>query len=307
MPELPDLEYVGPELRRAVVGRQVDEVRTRQPVVWRIAVPAAPGEALVGRRFSSVQRRGHFVVFDLDPDRWLVASLMLAGRFRIAAAGEKDEGSLCAALRMGDQELRYLDDLSMGKLYVVLSGDGSKVPGLSTLGVDPISDEFTRERFRDLASRRRDQVRAFLMDKTAIASIGNAYADEILFAAGIHPKTFVRALSPDDLDRLHGATREVLEAACAEVRRRRAPIDEKVRDFLKVRNRKGEPCPRCGAKIRTTGVRGVDSFFCPHCQPATRSLFVDFGKLPASVNDPATPVASKPIGGSRRRTRARRR
>jgi formamidopyrimidine-DNA glycosylase len=309
VPELPDLEYVVPNLRSQLVGSRIDEVRTRQPVVWRVAVPGTPDDALKGRRFSSVERRGHFVIFMLDPDRWLVTSLMLAGRFRLASVGEKDEGSLCAAFRIGDRELRYLDDLKMGKLYVVPAGQTDRVPGLDDLGVDPISPDFTRERFRAMAAKRRDQVRVFLMDKSAIASIGNAYADEILFAARIHPKTFVRSLSPELLDQLYDSTKRVLDEACAEVLRRGAPIDEKVRDFLKVRNRKGEACPQCGTKIRTTGVRGVDAFFCPQCQPATRSQFVDFRNLEntSPVGREAFEVApAPPASGSRRRGGSRR-
>ena len=303
MPELPDLEYVVPQLRRELLDARVSQVRTREPIVWRLALPGTPNDALADRRFVAIERRGHFVVFTLDPARWLVANLMLAGRFRIADANDKDEASLCVAIGLGDRELRYLDDLRMGKLYVVEAGDEDRVPGLGDLGVDPISAEFTRERFRALAAKRRDQVRVFLMDKSAIASIGNAYADEILFAAKIHPKTFMRSLSGEDVDRLYAATCDVLAQATAEVRRRGAPIDEKVRDFLLVRNRKGEPCSRCGTKIRSTGVRGVDSFFCPQCQPPTRSQFVDFRKVPSTplpaVTPPPEGVAGKGFTGER--------
>jgi formamidopyrimidine-DNA glycosylase len=122
----------------------------------------------------------------------------------------------------------------------------------------------------------------FLMDKAALASIGNAYADEILFAAGIHPKTFVRALGAADLDRLYAAVVQVLRHAIDEIERRDQPIDVKVRDFLAVRGRDGQPCPRCGTKIRSVRVGGGDACFCPTCQPATRRLFVDWGRLPSA-------------------------
>jgi formamidopyrimidine-DNA glycosylase len=127
-----------------------------------------------------------------------------------------------------------------------------------------------------LLKKRRDQVRLFLMDKRALDSVGNAYADEILFEAGLHPKTFCRSLSHDDAVRLHDAIVKVMREAVAEVARRGEPIDVKVRDFLKVRLR--DVCPRCGAKLRKAGVRGMDAYFCPHCQPATRSGLVDWTK-----------------------------
>ena len=114
------------------------------------------------------------------------------------------------------------------------------------------------------------------MDKRALDSIGNAYADEILFEAGLHPKTFCRKLSHDDAVRLHDAIVKVMREAVEEVARRGEDIDVKVRDFLKVRLK--DVCPRCGSKLRKAGVRGMDSYFCPRCQPATRSGLVDWTK-----------------------------
>lgn len=107
------------------------------------------------------------------------------------------------------------------------------------------------------------------MGKEAIDSFGNAYADEALFEARIYPKTRVRSLAPADLDRLHDAIVTTLSRAREEIARRRPPLEKKLRDFLSVRNRHGEPCPRCGTKIRRAGVHGHDAFFCPSCQPAT--------------------------------------
>jgi formamidopyrimidine-DNA glycosylase len=158
------------------------------------------------------------------------------------------------------------------------------------LGVDLLSPAFDRAAFLKLARGRRDQVRMFLMDKRALASIGNAYADEILFAARIHPKTFVRQLSDDDRERLFVAIGTVLRHAIDEIERRDEPIDIKVREFLSVRGRDGQPCPVCGTKIRAVRVGDGDACFCPVCQPTTRRLFVDWGRLPGNAMAPAAPV-----------------
>ena len=114
------------------------------------------------------------------------------------------------------------------------------------------------------------------MDKRALASIGNAYADEILFAARLHPKTFCNKLDAAALDALYEAIRAVLREAIAEIRRRDEPIDVKVRDFLKVRGRDGKPCLVCGTTIRAVRVGDGDACFCPSCQPETRKLFVNW-------------------------------
>jgi formamidopyrimidine-DNA glycosylase len=175
------------------------------------------------------------------------------------------------------RELRYLDDKKMGKAYRIATDDFRAIPGMQTGGIDILSPEFSRERFVSLLKHRRDQVRVFLLDKKALDSLGNAYADEVLFEAGIHPKTFCRSLTHDDGVRLHDAIVKVMREAVAEVASRAEPIDVKVRDFLKVRRK--DTCPRCGGKLRTAGVKGMDSWFCPHCQPARRPGFVDWTRI----------------------------
>jgi formamidopyrimidine-DNA glycosylase len=272
MPELPDLLYILTSLRETLLGRHVTAERVKEPVVLRYAVRGNLS-LLLGRRLADVGRRSHFLAFRFE-GLDLAVNPMLAGRFRLAGPGQKDEASLAFALGFGEVELRYLDDKKMGKAYLIGADDWGAIPGLQTGGVDILSPEFTRERFVSLLKHRRDQVRAFLLDKRALDSLGNAYADEVLFAAGIHPKTWCRSLSHADAVRLHEAIVTVMKEAVAEVARRGEPIEVKVRDFLKVRLK--ERCPRCGGKIRTAGVKGMDAYFCPRCQPATRAGLVDW-------------------------------
>lgn len=274
MPELPDLLHVLGRLRERLVGRTVTAERVREPVVLRFAVRGNLS-LLRGRALSEVFRKSHFLVFRFAGFDMAV-NPMLAGRFRFATPAERDERSLCFAIAFGDVELRYLDDKTMGKAYLIASDDWKAIPGLQAGGIDLLSPEFTGERLVSLLRRRRDQLRVFLLDKKALDSIGNAYADEILFEARLHPKTWCRSLSHDDALRLHAAIVNVMRAAVAEVATRDEPIEVKVRDFLKVRLK--ESCPSCGAKLRTAGVRGMDAYFCPHCQPETRPGLVDWRK-----------------------------
>lgn len=272
MPELPDLLYILSRLKERLVGREVTSERVGEPVVLRFGVPGNLS-LLLGRGLGDVFRKSHSLVFRFE-GLDLAVNPMLAGRFRLAEPGEREEKTLCFALGFGDVELRYLDDKKMGKAYLIVTDDWRAIPGLKTGGVDLLSPEFTPERFVSLLKHRRDQVRVFLLDKKALDSLGNAYADEVLFEARIHPKTFCRKLSHDDGIRLHGAIVKVMEEAVAEIEGRAEPIEVKVRDFLKVRRK--QTCPRCRSKIRTAGVRGMDSWFCPRCQPATRPGLVDW-------------------------------
>lgn len=281
MPELPDLVHVEAVLRRSVVGLPIVKVRVGDPVVLRLMVAEPLPALLAGKRIVEVSRRGQFMRFNLDGGLCLVVNAMLSGRYSLADIGAASGASLILALGFaGGLELRYADETRMGKIYVARSEQLDQIPGFATLGVDLLADEFSLPHLRRLVARRRDQVRQFLLDKTALASIGNAYADEILFAARLHPKTFCHTLRPEEVDRLYAAIRETLYAAIREIQTRNQPIEVKVRDFLKVRGRAGEPCPMCGTTIRRVRVGRDDACFCPACQPTERKLFVDFRKLP---------------------------
>ena len=337
MPELPDLVHVEAGLRAAVVGKRIAAARTGDPTVLRIMVTEPFPAALVGRTLNSVDRRGHFMRFGLgsraaeaasppqpiagglepsegsrsDDNLVVVVNAMLVGRYRLVPPGsesnKKDPRALALALAFdGAPELQYLDDKRMGKVYVARTADEKTIPIYGQLGIDVLSPAFTRDALGALIARRRDQVRAFVMDKRALASVGNAYADEILFAAGIHPKTFCNKLAPANIDALHAAIGRVLTEAIAEIRERDEPIEVKVRDFLKVRGRDGKPCVVCGTTIRAVRVGDGDACFCPHCQRETRKLFVNWTRLndaPAAAPRTEAPAASAPREKSRRPSR----
>lgn len=281
VPERPDLDYVVPILDRELRGQSITTVRVPRPVVLRLALRGTPDSLLLGRTFAKVQRRAAFVLFALG-DVELAVAPMLAGRFSLGAPTDKLPADLAVALGLSDgRELRYRDDVQMGKVWVIGPGDHAQVPGLSAVGIDVLDKRaFTRAAFRTLARTRRDQVKVFLLDKSALDSMGNAYADEVLWHARIHPKTMVRALTDEELDGLHDAIVEVLSSAKKEIARRKPALHEKVRDFLSVRGRHGQPCPRCGTTIRSAGVHGHDADFCPTCQPDRRKgSLVDWRKV----------------------------
>lgn len=270
MPERPDLEYVVPILSRALVGRILGVPRVRKPVVLR-----ALAADLVGT-VRSVERRGHTVVFGLG-DQEIVISPMLAGRFQIVPPGTRDPADLALAWPVHDVELRYRDDVQMGKVY--LTPVGVLPVGVPTVGVDVLGPAFTVEELERILHKRREQIKVVLMDKSALDAMGNAYADEVLWNAGVHPKIPASRLSREQVAALHGAIIAVLGDARDEIQRRAPPLEEKVRDFLHVRGRVG-PCDRCGTRLRTLGVHGHDAYFCPQCQSEGAKVgIVDWRKV----------------------------
>lgn len=278
MPELPDLLYINRYLNEHLAGRSITACEIRKPVVLRLGIDQKPETALVGKKIVSSEIRGPFLRILLAPEYEMVINLMLAGKLQHQKPGAKVAGYQCLSLSLDDGSVLHVcDQKLMAKVYIVPKGETSAVPRYDDQGVDILSPLFTFQQFEGLASRnRRKQVRVFLTDQRSLSAIGNAYADEILFEARIHPKTFLRNLDKEKLGNLYQAIRDALAWGAEEVRSAGEPIHVKVRGHMKVRNRKGDPCPRCGDTIRREGVRGYDVFFCPTCQPPTRDLFIDW-------------------------------
>jgi formamidopyrimidine-DNA glycosylase len=270
MPELPDLEGYRHYFNRRIVGVTIEEVAVPIPLVVR-----APKEefvaALRGNAFGPIERRGKYLLFPLERGGAMLAlHAMLAGRFQYCQPEQNRRAKTCFVLTLADgHELRYFDDRLMGKVYLVRGGDFSGVPRYLQMGPEPLSEELTEDAFRLRLRRFRGQIKSVLLNEACVAGIGNAYSDEILFAAGIHPYRKRTALSTEDEGRLHRAIRSVLSEAAAIVAERMEqeglPVEE-YRDHLKVHRRGDQPCPKCGASITeiTAGQRVTN--FCRHCQ-----------------------------------------
>jgi formamidopyrimidine-DNA glycosylase len=278
MPELPDLLYISQYLQRKILNRRIVSVTIHQPVVIRNVIGDPIEEALRDLFFTRAGFHGPFLVFTLSSMVEIVVNLMLAGRIQHQQKNEHPLGFKVIAMKLDDGSwLNICDEQKMAKVYIVHPGDYSAIAGFVNQGIDIRSPEFSEDSFRELASRHtRKQVRVFINDHGALSSIGNAYADEILFEAKIHPKTIVASLSAEDLGILYRAIGSVMQRGIDHVAGAGQPIHIKVRDHMTVRNRLGQPCPRCGTKIRREGVRGYDVFFCPSCQPVKRKVFIDW-------------------------------
>lgn len=281
MPELPDLVYLEKQLGPLLHGQQIAGVEVYEPIVVRMLLPGDFVQTLTGATFDDVNRHGPFLVFKLSDQKELVIHPMLAGRLQWTAETDKTLASCALSVHCmpSQRTLRYLDDKKMGKIYLTAAGDYDKIPRFNQQGPDIFSAEFTLAYFQQQIKRNRKQVRVFLMDQSIISCIGNAYADEILFYAGIHPKTFCHQLDDAESERLYQAVRDVMQWGIDEVEKVQQPLEIKVRGHVLVRNRKDQPCPKCGAKIRRAGVLGFDAFFCPTCQPLKRGQFLDWRDL----------------------------
>jgi formamidopyrimidine-DNA glycosylase len=287
VPELPDLAAVAEALDAALAGRPVTAVTAPDPLVLR-ATPSQ-AEALLGQHVLGIGRRGKYLVARLERnDLW--AAPMLSGRFALATPGAARPraavaltlGQRTSRLRPlaqwlagaswlpsdeGTAEFRYVDTTRMGKLYITPAGDPTSVPGVSELGPDADDPALTRDAWRTLIRRHPGELKKLLRNQAFVAGLGNAYSDEVLWAARLSPFRRRASLANDEVDALYEAMRSTLDRAAAIVRERMPPtLERQVRDHLLVHLRGGQPCPRCGTPISQVGRREVTSF-CRSCQP----------------------------------------
>jgi formamidopyrimidine-DNA glycosylase len=269
MPELPDLEAYRSFFNRRIPGVGIEAVTVSIPLVVRVPKDDFIA-ALTGNVFGEVERRGKFLLFSLKSGDYVAVHPMLSGRFQYCPPQEKRRAKTCFVLALANgHELRYFDDRLMGKVYLVREGAFDAVPRFRELGPEPLSERLTEETFRERLRRFRGQIKNVILNETFVAGIGNAYADEILFAASLRPYRKRTELSAEDEGRLHQAIRSVLGQAAAIVTERMEneglPVEE-YRDHLKVHRRGDQPCPHCGASItEITAGRRITNF-CRHCQ-----------------------------------------
>jgi len=269
MPELPEIETIAVGLAPRLAGRQVRRVLVHEP---RLRVPLAAGFAggLEGRCLGDVRRVGKSLVAALDDGRRWVVHLGMTGRFTLrAAAMPRRPHDHVVVLLDGDEALVFNDVRRFGRMAVVESAALADEVGH---GVDPLAPAFTAAFLFATSRARRLTVKSLLMDQRLIAGLGNIYANEALFHAGVRPRRRAGRLSRRDSERIVAATRRVLAAAIAcggsSISDYRDAFERSgtYQEHHHVYDRTGEPCRRCRTPIRGCVIAGRSSFYCPSCQ-----------------------------------------
>lgn len=269
MPELPEVETIVRGLQHAVAGKTIAAVHVS---LKKMAVAPAGvrfERELAGERIEGVSRRGKYAVFALQSGRSLVTSLRMTGRLVVLHADEEPYPYTHVELRFSDKSrLAFADVRQFGRMRLVEPGE----PWDAGLGVEPLSGSFTPERFIGMLSGRTTPVKAFLLDQRRIAGVGNIYACEALWQAGIRPGTPAKRLSKPAAARLHHALVDVLQRA---VGMRGSSVDDYVdaqglkggfQNVLSVYGRTGKSCGRCGGSIVRTVIAQRGTWWCRTCQ-----------------------------------------
>ncbi len=272
MPELPEVETTRRGVEPHLVGRRVDAVVVRRGDL-RLPVDASL-EEVAGRRFTAVTRRSKYLILALDAGDHLLVHLGMSGSLRLVepAAELRKHDHLLLHLDSG-MELRFHDPRRFGIFLHLRPGeDPARHPLLRDLGPEPLGGDFGAARLRAACRDRRSAIKLRIMDASVVVGVGNIYADEALFRAGIRPRTAAGRVSGPRLERLAAAIREVLEEA---IRSGGTTLRDFVnssgqpgyfRQRLFVYDRAGEPCRRCGANIRHAVVGQRSTYWCPACQ-----------------------------------------
>jgi formamidopyrimidine-DNA glycosylase len=306
MPELPEVETIRRQLAPLVEGRRLTRVEILDPRWSRPLAPRELADALEGRRVERLGRRGKYLVWHLSDDVHLAQHLRMTGsvlcdpdrepahtRVRIelgplratraARAGQAARASDVDAPTRGDRRrgrkgrrLVIVDPRRFGTGELLLGGPAMESFFAARLGYEPFDERFTPEHLRSLARGRGAPIKALLLDQRQIAGVGNIYADEALFRAGVHPLRPAGKLSVEQCARL----RETIMQALSEgIDARGATIDDfrhvdgvrgSFQDRFLVHRRAGEPCPRCGTTIVKMVVAGRGTYVCETCQPRPR-------------------------------------
>lgn len=239
-----------------------------QPLIIRQPTPDEFKSALTGNTFSHIERRGKFLLFHLGSGHIMALHLMLVGRLQYCRTQENLRQRTCLIFQLDNgMQLRYLDSKLMGRVYLVEKRALSVIPRWKEMGPDALDEELTLEVFRQRLKRHSGQIKNILLNDKFITGIGNAYADEILFEAGIYPFWPQTSLSDEEISKLYHGVKSVLVAAVEMLEGRiEDDISVELRDFLKVHRRGGQPCPSCGQQLVQVQTNRRITTFCRHCQ-----------------------------------------
>jgi formamidopyrimidine-DNA glycosylase len=257
VPELPDVEGFRRVLARNGAGKRIEAVDVLDASMVKGTPARSLVQALEGRRFGQPRRHGKWVIAPVDGVEVLM-HFGMTGLLEWRPRGEERHRHDRVVFACEDGELRYRNMRKFGSIRLARDEPGRE---RATGPLGPDAHGLDRADFERLLARRRGSIKAALMDQTLLAGVGNLLADEILWRAGVHPRTQVPRLSRRRRDRLHQALRDTVRESLPAAR---VPHGE--RWLTRVRDQREPRCPRCGTRLRKETVAGRTACWCPRCQ-----------------------------------------
>jgi len=275
MPELPEVEHAARTLRAWLGGRTIRRARAADTRIFRGGSPSDFERLLPGRRLERVDRRGKYLLLTFDGDLGLLSHLGMTGKW-VRRSPSPLTGRRPVPLHshahlvLDDKSaLHYVDPRLFGQLLLVRGGAVAELPVIRALGPDALLDGVDTTTLHAALSRSARPVKVALLDQSVLAGVGNIYATEALFHAGLHPTRPSRSLTLEETSRLAEGIRAVLDRALAGM------VEEEIAylslgrgavNRFVIYDRIGSPCPRCGRTLESLVIGGRTSAFCPGCQ-----------------------------------------
>ncbi len=275
MPELPEVETIKEDLRRLVVGSKIEEARVLDPALVEGVTPEEFARRLEGTVITGARRRAKHLVVELDGGDAVVFQLKIGGQLLLVPPVAEPTTALMLLLRLDEDRRLFLRD-ETGYTRARVLDEEALEERFAGLGPEPLGEGFGVQYLRETLSHRRAQIKSLLLDQEVVAGIGNIYADEILYDAGLHPRRKANTLTDGEWEALYGAILKNLSAGIEhrgttfglyrDVLGRKGHHQDHLRVFL----RASKPCPGCGGKVVKERVGGRATFLCPRCQRENR-------------------------------------
>ena len=275
MPELPEVELVCRFLNKLVSGRRIENAQLLRQRLAPHSTPRSFSKSLSGSTITSVHRRGKHILFELDNGRTLLTHLRMSGRFMLLQTELEPPKFTHAIFELnGGERLVFQDQRHFGFMRLAVTREITELPEIKKLAPEPFSDEFSAQYLHDVLKRSNKNLKEFLLDQARVCGLGNIYAAEALFLAGIHPAKRSHTLSRPRTALLHENIRQILTEAIEAGST--LNIDPSNSDsayyggeyerYWRVYEREGQPCSKCGSLIRRSKQGGRSTYFCPTCQ-----------------------------------------
>ncbi len=269
MPELPEVETVKRYLQKEIIGKQILKVKILYEKIIKTDIEAFK-KNIINEHFIDVQRRGKFLIFELD-HYYLVSHLRMEGKYFIKSIDAKIEKHEHIIFYLDDVTLRYHDTRKFGEMYLVAKGNLYADTPLAHIGIEPFDENLDGD-FLLAQYKQNVPIKTLLLNQNILAGIGNIYADEILFKSTINPLTKGNELTVEDCNNIINNTKDILNKAIENGGTTIHSFTSSLgvighnQDNLLVHTKEGCPCPICGKRIIKTKVNGRGTYYCPNCQ-----------------------------------------
>lgn len=271
MPEIAEVETVRNTLKKRILNKRIKKVEVYYEPMIESDIDAFK-KNLVGESFIDIKRRGKWLIFETEK-YYLLSHLRMEGKYFIKDKQEiKDKHEHAIFTFIDDTTLRYADTRKFGRMNLILKTEIDNTECIKKQGLEPGDKKLTADYLLKKFAKKQLPIKTLLLDQTIISGLGNIYANEVLFAAGINPLTKACNLTKEDCERIVKMAAEIIEAAIkmggTTIRSYTSSlgVTGKFQQNLKVHKREKEKCLVCGTAIENIKVGGRSTYFCPNCQ-----------------------------------------